>query len=58
MRYSVSLVQRLYQTVTVEADSEQEASDLAFYEADPEAWESDGIESWDVTEEEQEAERG
>ena len=52
MKYRVSLVQRLYQTVTVEADSEQEASDLACYEADPESWESDGIESWDVSEEE------
>lgn len=58
MRYSVSLVQRLYQTVTVEADSENEAADLASYEADPDGWESDGIESWNVTEEEQEAERG
>ena len=29
MKYRVNLVQRLYQTVTVEADSEQEASDLA-----------------------------
>lgn len=51
MKYRVNLVQRLYQTVTVEADSEQEAADLACYEADPESWESDGIKSWDVTEE-------
>ena len=57
MRYSVSLVQRLYQTVTVEADSENEAADLASYEADPEAWESDGIESWDIIEEDMEEEK-
>lgn len=52
MKYRVSLVKRMYQTVTVEADSEQEAADLAHDEADPDSWESDGIESWDVTEEE------
>lgn len=50
MKYRVNLVQRLYQTVTVEADSEQEAADLAHDEADPDSWKSDGIVHWNVTE--------
>ena len=50
MKYCVNLVQRLYQTVPVEADYGREAADLAHDEADPDSWKSDGIVHWNVTE--------